>query len=122
EINDPVKVVVEDELQPVKKLPKGETNRISLEMYQQGKSIEEIVRERNLARGTIEGHLATFIETREVDISVLVSQKELQSISEFIEKSPAATSSEIRNAFGQKFSYAQIKAVIVYLTVVKDAK
>lgn len=120
-INQPTEVIVEEKVLPLRKLPKGTTKHISLELHQQGKSIEEIAKERNLAKGTIEGHLATFIETEEVDISVFVSQKELQLLSAFLEKQPNESSSEIRNAFDQKFSYAQIKAVMAYRELIKKA-
>ncbi|TDA80716.1 helicase, partial [Halomonas marinisediminis] len=52
-------VEIFEEKTPKKK--RGETKRISLDLYKKGKSIEEIALERELNENTIFGHLASFI-------------------------------------------------------------
>ncbi|HEY0298706.1 MAG TPA: helix-turn-helix domain-containing protein [Arachidicoccus sp.] len=93
------------------KTPKGATKQISLDMYQAGKTMDEIAQERNLTKGTIEGHLMTFIPTGEVGISVFVSQDELEELETFMQEKPEASSSEIFSSFNEKYSYTQIRAV-----------
>jgi len=98
---------------PTPKMPKGETMRISLKMYREGKSIAEIAAERGLANGTIEGHLCSFIPTGEIAVEELVSPEKLAIIQEALDKSPKEVkSSEIKEKLGEEFSFAEIRAVI----------
>jgi len=98
---------------PKPKMPKGETMRISLRMYREGKSIGEIAAERGFALSTIEGHLCTFIPTGEVAIEELVSPEKVAIIQEALDKSPKEVkSSEIREMLGEEFTFGEIRAVM----------
>jgi len=70
------------------KEPKTPSKEISLELYQQGKTIEEIAVERNLAISTIAGHLAEFIEN-EVDIDEFISEERRQKAVQHLETKTA---------------------------------
>lgn len=62
-----------------KSITKNNTKELSLNLYLQGKNIEEIAKERNLTKATIENHLAYFVGTGQIDINDFVSQeKQLQ--------------------------------------------
>ena len=67
------------------KKPKGDSIRISLELYLDGKSIPEIARERNLAEGTIAGHLASLVEKGVLKIERFVGEKKLMNAVRLIE-------------------------------------
>jgi uncharacterized protein YpbB len=97
-----------------KKNEKGETQRISLQLFKKGNSIAEIAKQRNLAFSTIEGHLGGFVATGEIDILSIVDEIKLEKILKLIEKNPALTSSELKKQLGDNFSYGQIKAVLSY--------
>ena len=60
--------------------PKQESRHISLDLLNQGKSIDEIGRERSMARGTIETHLVSFIPTGEVKTAQIVSGDKEEAI------------------------------------------
>jgi DNA-binding NarL/FixJ family response regulator len=82
-IHQPIKIDLAKEQEAVKqsgRLPKGETARVSLQLYKVGKSIAEIAKERNFAYTTIEGHLSEFITTGEVEVHELVSPSRLEII------------------------------------------
>jgi PIF1-like helicase/Helix-turn-helix domain/Helicase len=96
------------------KLPKGETKRISLEMYKSGKTIDDIARERGLVPGTIEGHLASFILTGEISIAELVSIDHLTAINQAMENHPNETGAALKEILGDGFTYGQIRAVTLY--------
>jgi hypothetical protein len=69
-IHQPIKIDLAKEEEAVKRsgrLPKGETARVSLQLYKDGKTISQIAAERNLTYNTIEGHLSEFITTGEVE-------------------------------------------------------
>jgi hypothetical protein len=96
------------------KKEKGSSNRISLELYNEGKSINEIAEIRSMAVSTIEGHLTSFVGTGEIDISVFVSKEQLSVILKTIQKIGNTNSASIKDALGSDFTYAQIRAASVY--------
>jgi nucleoside-triphosphatase THEP1 len=108
----PIVMASEEEKSTRKKIEKGETQRISLELFKKGKAISEIAKERNLAYSTIEGHLAGFIATGEVNILDIIDKTKLDKISELLEKNSSLSSSELKQQLGDDFSYGQIKAAI----------
>jgi hypothetical protein len=103
----------EDNL-PKTKASAGETKLISLKMFQEGKTIDEIATVRGLVKGTIEGHLVEFIATGEVDVHALLSKEKLAIITNAIKHNPDATSGVIRTQIGEQYSFAEIKAAIAF--------
>ncbi|KEO74206.1 helix-turn-helix domain-containing protein [Anditalea andensis] len=98
---------------PKSKLPKGETMRISLRMFREGRSITEIASERGLAIGTIEGHLCSFLCTGEVSLEELVSPEKAVIIQEVLDRSTnEMKSSEVREILGETYTFGEIRAVI----------
>ncbi|WP_082915164.1 helix-turn-helix domain-containing protein [Arachidicoccus ginsenosidimutans] len=77
--------------------------------------MDEIAQERNLVRGTVEGHLMEFVPTGEVDISVFVTENELKELEKFMKKKPELSSSQIFSSFNEKYSHTQIIAVRLWL-------
>jgi uncharacterized protein YpbB len=61
-----------EEKQKVKK-EKGDSHRLTFEMYSEGKSIAEIAQERHLAESTIGTHLAVYINSGQLDVNTFVS-------------------------------------------------
>ncbi|HRO42636.1 MAG TPA: helix-turn-helix domain-containing protein [Flavipsychrobacter sp.] len=94
---------------------KEDTRSLSLEMYQQGKSIDEIAKERGLVKGTIEGHLLSFIITGEVKLEQIVPKEKQAVIQQAIKRSPDKNITSIREVTGNACSYNEIKAVLTYL-------
>jgi uncharacterized protein YpbB len=97
-----------------KKTQKGETQRISLQLFKKGNSMMEIAKQRDLAFSTIEGHLAGFVTTGEIDILDIIDEIKLGKILALVEENPALTSSELKKHLGDDFSYNQVKAVMNY--------
>lgn len=96
------------------KAPVGETKRISLQMFKEGKSIDEIALTRGMVKGTIEGHLAEFVATGEIEITDLVPKNKLEQIMAVIKNNPEATSGTIREQLGSQYSFGEIRAAIIY--------
>jgi hypothetical protein len=69
---------------------------------------------RNMAKSTIEGHLAEFIPTGEIDITQLVNKDKLDIILKEVTQNPTATSSMHKEKLGDGYSYAEIKAAIMF--------
>lgn len=93
------------------KPPSGNTKLISLEMFEAGKSIDEIARLRTLARTTIEGHLAFHVGEGRLDISRVMTPEKIADITDFFTRNPTATVAEAKASFGDKYSYGELKMV-----------
>jgi uncharacterized protein YpbB len=117
EIHHPktIEIKEEEEVKRINKLPKGETARLSLQLYKEGKTILQIATERNLSYSTIEGHLAGFILTGEVEVHQLISPSKLERVLQLLkdEKAPPA-SSMLKSKLDADFSYGEIKAALKY--------
>ncbi len=93
---------------------KGNTNRISLGLYKEGRTIEEIASRRGLAKTTVESHLASFIFTGEIDVKDLVPEKKIIPILEALEKMEGQALNPIKHALGSDYSFGEIRAVLNY--------
>ena len=98
---------------PVKENP-GETKRVSLELFRQGKSIAEIATARNFVGSTIEGHLASFIPTGEISVYDLVPESKVTAILEVLDKIGGYAASPLKERLGDDFSFGEIRTVINY--------
>ncbi|GAA4300315.1 helix-turn-helix domain-containing protein [Compostibacter hankyongensis] len=101
---------------------KGATRRISLKMFREGKSVADIATERGLTPGTIEGHLATFVETGEIDIYQLVTPAKLATILNALNEDPRGGAAGIRKKLGNLFSFGEIKAAMLFRQWEKQQK
>lgn len=118
-IHRPVKIDLskaeEDAFKRTAKLPKGETARISLQLYKNGKTISEIATERNLSFTTIEGHLADFIPSGEIEVNELISPTRLETIMSLLkEEKEIPSSGIIKSKLPNDFSYGEIKVAMRY--------
>lgn len=90
-----------------------DTYHISLEMFQNGKSVSDIATERGITENTVENHLARFIQSGEVSLGQLVPNRKIEPIREAIIKfSEANALSPIKEFLGDDYRYGEIKAVI----------
>lgn len=112
-----VEVPYENVASPEKvKSQKGDSHRLTLSLFTEGKSVKEIAAERNLSPTTIEGHLVSFILTGELDILELVPDNKVQYMLPVIKKMGVKSSlSEIKEKLPKECSYLDIKAVINYI-------
>ena len=92
----------------------GESRRVSLEMFRQGKTIQEIAAARNFSEGTIEGHLSSFIASGEITIHELVPESKLVQILPVVEEIGGNAAFPIRERLGENYSYGEIRAVMNY--------
>lgn len=90
------------------------TQQTSLAMFQSGKSVEQIAKERGLTVSTIQGHLAYYIEEAELDIHRLLPQAKLEEIDRYCSANPNATLPDAKTHFGSKFNYGELKLAFSY--------
>jgi ATP-dependent DNA helicase RecQ len=98
---------------PVKDNP-GESRRVSLELFRQGKSIREIATARNFVDSTIEGHLASFIPTGEISVYDLVPESKVIEILEVLNEIGGNAALPLKEKLGDDYSFGEIRTVMNY--------
>ena len=94
------------------KRKKGDTNKISLELFKAGKSIDQIALERELNSNTIFGHLAGFISSGEVKVTDLISESSYAELTNIIPKKTFENISDLKHQINDKYSYGEIRLVL----------
>ena len=94
---------------------KTDTKMASFILYKEGKTIAEIAAERNLAIGTIEGHLSYFVGIGEIDVDNLVAIEKQQSIKNTLEKYGSEVHKTIMENIPAGISYGEVKIVLATL-------
>lgn len=97
------------------KADRKNTFETSFEMFREGKTVAEIADLRNMAASTIEGHLARYVGTGEIDIYRLVPKDKVKDISEYIVSNHDKQLIPAKQHFGEKVSYGELKFVMQYL-------
>jgi Superfamily II DNA helicase len=98
------------------KAPKVDSKLVSYEAFRAGKTLTEIAQERELARSTIEGHLAHYIGLGELDVFELLTEAQVHEIGAFLANQSEFVPSAAKEHFGEKYSYGEIKMVHEHLS------
>lgn len=95
------------------KKEKVDTKALTFKMFRDGKTLKEIAAERSLTVGTVENHLAHFVEQGELEIGEVVSSQHQKIIRGIVKTFNKAYSlSEVKNLLPNDYTYAEIKLVI----------
>lgn len=101
---------------------KGESAAISLALFQEGKTLEEIAQERSMTVGTIEGHLANYIRSGELAVDKVVPREKLDLILKLIaNKSDSTPANELKALLPHHVSYGEIRAVLAHRAWKREA-
>ncbi|GHE23577.1 helix-turn-helix domain-containing protein [Sphingobacterium griseoflavum] len=85
-----------------------DTKAISLDLFMDGFSIEDIAKKRDMVVGTIYGHLINYVG-QEVEATDLITEDKLNRILAVIRENPEKSSSELKGMLGADFDYPDIK-------------
>lgn len=103
---------------------KGDSVRLSCEMFLSGKSIDGICDERNLKRTTVEGHLLEGLDLCDnTTVDRLVNNETRRRIEDYLTKTDTAsmTLSEIREAIGSDIEWFELRVVAGHLNRLKQS-
>ena len=104
---------------PTKRRQSGagaETFKASLQMFRSGMPVGAIAASRRLAVSTVEGHLARFIESGEVELHELVTPAKADAIrNALIELGESEAIGPVKIMLGDDYSYGEIRAVMADL-------
>jgi len=91
---------------------KTPTNIVSFNLFKEGKTISEIAKERSLATTTIEGHLAFFIASKQINIDDLVSEEKQSLIKEAAKTHGRESFKTLKENLPENISYGEIRMVM----------
>jgi len=97
------------------KKPKVDTKKVSFELLQAGKTIDEIATERALTKNTIESHLAHYVKLGELDVNQFLEEAKLKKITAYFEKTDNKSFGEAKAYFGDEVSYGELRMALSYL-------
>ncbi|MBP5479351.1 MAG: helix-turn-helix domain-containing protein, partial [Bacteroidaceae bacterium] len=110
---DDLEVVAKNKKEKKVKRQKGDSERETLAMFREGKTIDEIARERSLTKSTIESHLASFIPTGEVALDDIVAKERqiaiLNAAMKFSNEERSYT--VVKESLPDDYSYGEIRLV-----------
>ncbi len=92
----------------------GDTRQMTLKLFRQGKTPEQIAAARGLAQSTIESHLSLLVDKKELGIEELLSTERQQAIQKAIAKAEGGSLKQIKERLGDEISYGQIKMVLAH--------
>lgn len=96
------------------KTPKIDTKKESLRMHLDGKSIDEIAKERELKNVTIEGHLAHFVEDGTLDIYEFSTQEKIDQVFEIANELETTNLSPIKEIVLDDMTYGEIRLIMAH--------
>ncbi|MER3465201.1 MAG: hypothetical protein C4329_13105 [Chitinophagaceae bacterium] len=98
-----------------RKEPKKDTKTESLRLYNEGKAISDIAKERNLSVQTVEGHLAHYVQTGAIEIDTLISKEKIALIEPELKNYTGTAITPIKEKLGSSISFGEIKLVQAWL-------
>ncbi len=103
--------------EPVKKekTPKGESYRITKEMFDSGMSIEAIAKERGLTVSTIYGHLSHLVRQGTLEASQIVEKEKYNEILDYFESTFDPRLGAAKDVLGDNYEYWEIRMVLAEL-------
>ena len=91
-------------------LSRSETE--TLELLDEGYSIDDIAKERDLSRGTIESHICKIVKNKLYDVNDFISKTHYETIKEYFEETHDTSLSSARDVLGEEFSYFELRLVL----------
>ncbi len=94
---------------------------LSFELFQNGKTIPEIAKERGLVNETIYGHLAKYAEQGNLDLSRVIPKEKIKIFEkEFKRESEEKSLGEWRKSLTEDFQFYEIRILINHFTFLKN--
>lgn len=89
-------------------------------MFEDGKTIPEIAKERGLVNETIYGHLARFAEQGILDIKRVLSKEKISAFEKEFKKKNHENLNEWKKALPQEFEFNEIRILINHYNWLKN--
>ena len=105
------------------KIAKIPTHLTTYQMFENGKTIPEIARERGLVNETVFGHLAKFAAQGVLDIGRIVATEKIAAFEkEFAGKPGHSSLTDWKNVLPKAFEFYEIRILLNHYTYLEDKK
>lgn len=91
------------------------TQEISYQMFVDGKSIDDIAKERILVRGTVESHLLKYVALGQIGVEHFIDKQKMNNIINYMKDHPNQGLTQTKTDLGESYSYSDIKATLAYI-------
>ena len=91
---------------------KTDTKEFSYNLYKEGKAIAEIAEERNFTLSTIEGHLAFYVGSGDIDITEMVTVEKQLLIKSAIKSYGRMSNKVLKENLPENITYSEIRLVL----------
>ena len=96
------------------KKEKIDTKKITFDLYKEGKTIEQIAKERKMVTMTIEGHLAHYAGLGMVDLKQFVDEEKMKNIITVAKTLDTYLFGPIKQSLGDEYTYSEIRFAMAY--------
>jgi hypothetical protein len=90
---------------------KADTRKVSLDLFREGKTIEEIAKLRELVPSTITTHLTHWVQAGDLPLSSVIDQKLVDSILPYMKEHPELSLNDYHKHFKGLYDYGVLKLV-----------
>lgn len=101
---------------------KGATFEVTLEMFNNGDTVEEIAATRSMAVSTIEQHLTKWIAKGRINIHSLLSEDRVNQILSYLEKQEAVSISTLKAEIPFETTFSELRHVLAHSEWIKKQK
>ncbi len=105
-----------------KKKEKGESAKESFVYFSAGKTVEEIAGIRHLATSTIESHLATYVLSGELDVTLFLQHNEISEVKKIYDTLEYYSTTVIVQQLKNKLNHSQVKMALNHLLYLNEIK
>jgi PIF1-like helicase/Helix-turn-helix domain/HRDC domain/Helicase len=92
--------------------PKEDTKTVTFRLFKEGRLIEEIAKERNLALSTIENHLTYFIETGKIPVEDIIDGAIINQIKKMMEQNEGVSVQRLKDLLPPAINYGEIRMMM----------
>jgi len=101
-----------DDEDSVREMNLSRSESLTLELLDEGRTIDDIAKERGLARSTIESHIYKIVKCGLYDATDFVSKEHYDTIKEYFDETGDTSSSSAREVLGEEYSYFELRLVL----------
>lgn len=101
------------------KIEKKPSHLITFQLFEEGKSVEEIAGEREIVAGTVYGHLAKMASLGVVDIGRLFSQEKINLFEEKFKQQSFESVNEWKTFLNDEFDYGELRLLLNHFSYLK---
>ena len=103
-----------DKTKVSEKKEKVNTKDVTFNLYKEGKSIEEIAKERNMVPMTIESHLAHYVSLGMIDVKQFVDEEKMKNIIAVSKTLDTTLFGPIKQSLSDEYTYSEIRFAMSY--------